>query len=139
MRRSCSTSPRPSWSARPAIERENIEDAIDALERSLGLDPDPRERHASKLALANALGLRVRGDKADNLERAIALVDEVVSYREQHETAERQAAAHNSRGVLYGRRIRGGRADNIEQAIMSDRRALDIYTRRVTRPTAPDR
>lgn len=110
---------------------ENIEQAIEALERSLALGPDAREEHAAKLALANALGLRVRGEKAENLDSAIALVDEVVAYREQHETAERQAAAHNSRGVLYGRRIRGARAENIEQAIISDRRALDVYTAEV--------
>jgi len=58
----------------------------------------------------------------------VALVDEVVAYRERHETAARQAAAHNSRGIIYARRIRGGRADNIEQAVASYRRALRVYT-----------
>lgn len=106
----------------------NVEAAIDALEQALALETGPHERHAAKLALANALALRVSGVKAENLERAVALVDEVVGYRERHETPERQAAAHNSRGIIYARRIRGGRADNLEDAISSYRRALDVYT-----------
>lgn len=113
---------------RPGAQRgENIDRAITACEEAMQLGLGEREHHTAKLITANALGLRTEGVKAENLERAIALAEEVLTYREAHESRERQAAAHNSRGVLYARRIKGGRADNVEQAIHSYRRALEVY------------
>ena len=106
----------------------NIDAAIAAVEEALPLRADDHELHAAKLILANALGLKLTGVKSQSLERAIALVDEVIAYRLEHESAERQASAYNSRGILYARRIRGGRAENIEQALISYRRALAVYT-----------
>jgi CHAT domain-containing protein len=113
---------------RSAGERAaNVEQAISALETALAAGLDERGRGSARLALANALGLRLTGSKADNLERAIELADAELERRRQQESLERQAAAANSLGILYGRRIRGGRADNLERAIALYRQALAVY------------
>jgi CHAT domain-containing protein len=114
---------------RPGGDRaDDVERAIAAAEESVHLATEPGEEHSAKLVLANALGLRLTGSKADDLERAIELVDDVIRYRTQHEPPERQASAHNSRGILYSRRIRGGRAENLDEAIRSYRLALEVYS-----------
>lgn len=109
------------------LRAENVDDAIDLLERALTLPMEPPIESSVKLALANALGQQLTRDKAEAMERAVDLVNDVVAYREAGATPFRQAAAHNSRGILYAHRIRGSRADNGQQAVLSFRRALDVY------------
>ena len=113
--------------ASPGDRGENIEAAIDAVQEALALGLPERDALAAKLVLANALGQRLTGSRADSLERALALVEEVVAGRDPRADPYRWANAHNSRGILFSRRLLGGRADNIEEAVASFRNALGVY------------
>jgi hypothetical protein len=111
----------------PGDRGESIEAAIDAVQEALALGLPERDALAAKLVLANALGQRLTGSRTDSLERALALVEEVVAGRDPRADPYRWANAHNSRGILFSRRLRGGRADNIEEAVASFRNALGVY------------
>jgi CHAT domain-containing protein len=79
--------------------------------------------------LGNAYWERIRGERADNLERAIA------SYNASLEVYTREAFPYdwamtqNNLGNAYWERIRGERADNLELAIASYNASLEVYTR----------
>ena len=79
--------------------------------------------------LANAYNNRIRGDRAQNLEEAIA------AYRQALEVLTRQAMPVEWATVMmnlanaYYYRIRGDRAQNLEEAIAAYRQALEVLTR----------
>ncbi len=113
---------------RVAGERsKNIEAAITDLKEALELGRTGEDAIAAKLALANAFALRIKGEKAENLEQAVELVEEVLRHRDRARDPFLWANAQNSRGLIFARRVHGGRADNIEQAIHSHRLALEVY------------
>ena len=72
---------------------------------------------------------RICGDRAENLEQAIA------AYRQALEVRTRQALPVDWAAVMmnlanaYSDRIRGDRAENLEQAIAAYRQALEVQTR----------
>ena len=78
--------------------------------------------------LATAYADRIRGDRAQNLEEAIA------AYRQALEVRTRQAMPVEWAQVMmnlanaYAYRIRGDRAQNLEEAIAAYRQALEILT-----------
>ena len=84
------------------------------------LVPDPRTFWAV------AYQDRIRGDRADNLERAIARRQQAL---ETKSTPENGAVIQHNLGLAYVRRIRGDRAVNIERAIEYLRRVLEVRTR----------
>jgi tetratricopeptide (TPR) repeat protein len=80
----------------------------------------------------NHLGIayseRLRGDRGDNLERAIAAYEQALTvYKPDHVSSD-WAAIHNNLGTAYKNRLRGDRADNLERAIAAYERALTVYT-----------
>ncbi|MBK6433159.1 MAG: tetratricopeptide repeat protein, partial [Anaerolineae bacterium] len=81
----------------------------------------PVEWATVMMNLANAYKNRIRGDRAENLEQAIA------AYRQALEVMTRQAMPVEWATVMmnlanaYSDRIRGDRAENLEQAIAAYR------------------
>lgn len=72
---------------------------------------------------------RIRGERADNLERAIDAVTQALQVRTCDAHPADWAATQNNLANAYLHRIRGERADNLERAIMSYKKALHVYTR----------
>ena len=75
------------------------------------------------------LTLTETGDKADNLEQAIAAYLEALSVYTRTAFPQDWAMTQNNLGIAYSDRIRGDKADNLEQAIAAYREALSVYTR----------
>ncbi|MEC4851959.1 MAG: tetratricopeptide repeat protein, partial [Jaaginema sp. PMC 1079.18] len=69
------------------------------------------------------------GQRALNLEIAIAIYNIALDFFPQTTSATAWAAIQNSLGLVYGERITGDRADNIEKAISAYEAALQVYTR----------
>jgi tetratricopeptide (TPR) repeat protein len=92
-----------------------------------------REPGSEKLAqtqnnLANAYYSRIRGEKAENIESAIASYTAALEVRTREAFPEQWATTQNNLAIAYSDRIRGERADNIETAIKFYTAALDVYT-----------
>ena len=79
--------------------------------------------------LATAYGERIRGEKADNIEIAIAYFTAALSVYTRDAFPEDWAMTQNNLGVAYRNRIRGDKAENIELAIAYFTAALTVYTR----------
>ncbi|MGL4503162.1 MAG: CHAT domain-containing protein, partial [Planktothrix sp.] len=71
----------------------------------------------------------IRGDKADNLEQAIASYTMVLQVRNSQNFPEDWAGTQHNIAVAYSDRIRGEKADNLEQSIASSTAILEVYTR----------
>jgi tetratricopeptide (TPR) repeat protein len=82
----------------------------------------------TKHCLATVYLLRIRGEKADNLEIAIYTYQLVLDFYNRETFPEKWATTQNDLGVAYERRIRGEKIDNIEQAILAYNLALEIRT-----------
>ncbi|MBS9769996.1 MAG: CHAT domain-containing protein, partial [Trichodesmium erythraeum GBRTRLIN201] len=79
--------------------------------------------------LGNAYSDRIRGDKAENIEAAIAAYQQALLVRTQTDFPMDWAGTQNNLGIAYSDRIRGDKAENIEAAISCYDAAL-----RVTKP-----
>ena len=79
--------------------------------------------------LGNAYWDRIRGDKADNLEKAIAAYNEALEVYTRTDFPVDWARTQNNLGTAYSDRIRGDKADNLENAIAAYNEALEVYTR----------
>ncbi|RFP60973.1 MAG: CHAT domain-containing protein, partial [Limnothrix sp. CACIAM 69d] len=79
--------------------------------------------------LANAYRDRIRGERADNLEMAIAAYERALEVYTREAFPEDWAMTQNNLAAAYRNRIRGERADNLEMAITACERALEVYTR----------
>ncbi|NEQ41251.1 MAG: CHAT domain-containing protein, partial [Okeania sp. SIO3I5] len=71
---------------------------------------------------------RIRGDKAENIESAIAAYQQALLVRTQTDFPIDWAATQNILGIAYWDRIRGDKAENIESAIAAFQQALLVYT-----------
>ena len=78
---------------------------------------------------AIAYAERIRGDRADNLETAIAGYDAALKVRTREAMPLEWAQAQMNRALAYADRIQGDRADNLETAIAGYDAALEIRTR----------
>ena len=78
--------------------------------------------------LANAYYARIRGDKEDNIERAIHSYKQALTVRTQTAIPIECARTMNNLANAYYARIRGDKEDNIEQAIHSYQFSLTIFT-----------
>jgi tetratricopeptide (TPR) repeat protein len=92
-----------------------------------------REENTEKWALTqNNLGLaycdRIKGDKADNIELAIAAYTHALQVRTPDAFPQDWAMTQNNLGNVYSYRIKGDKADNIELAIAACNQALQVYT-----------
>ena len=79
--------------------------------------------------LGNAYCDSIRGERADNIELAIASFELALQVYTRDAFPEDWAMTQNNLGAAYSHRIRGERADNIELAIASYELALQVYTR----------
>ena len=76
--------------------------------------------------LGNAYGSRIRGNRADNLEEAIACHMRNLEVRTKDACPINWATTQNNLGNAFRKRIRGNRADNLEEAIKCYTCALEV-------------
>jgi CHAT domain-containing protein len=79
--------------------------------------------------LAAAYSNRIKGDRADNIENAIAAYTAALTVRTPEALPIDWAATQNNLANAYTKRIKGDRVDNIENAIAASTAALNVYTR----------
>jgi len=80
-------------------------------------------------SLANAFANRIRGERADNLEKAIAAYEAALMVFTREALPREWATTQNSLANAFVNRIRGERADNLEKAIAAYEAALMVFTR----------
>ena len=71
---------------------------------------------------------RLRGDRAANLERAIACFEAALQVRTQADTPQGWGMTQNNLGNAYHSRLRGDRGENLERAITCYEVALTVHT-----------
>ncbi|NCS17692.1 MAG: CHAT domain-containing protein, partial [Microcystis aeruginosa G13-12] len=91
-------------------------------------DSFPYEWARSQNSLGLAYSDRIRGERADNLELAIAACNLSLEVRTREGFPEQWAGTQNNLGNAYNNRIRGERADNLELAIAAYNLSLEVYT-----------
>ncbi|AMW29428.1 CHAT domain-containing protein [Limnospira platensis] len=79
--------------------------------------------------LGSAYRQRIRGERAENLEKAIAYYEAALEVRTRSDYPEDWATTQNGLGIAYSDRIRGERAENLEKAIAYYEAALEVRTR----------
>jgi CHAT domain-containing protein/type II secretory pathway pseudopilin PulG len=79
--------------------------------------------------LALAYINRIRGERAENLEQAIALFQHALQVYTREQFPVHWALTVNNLALAYSNRICGERAENLEQAIALFQQALQVYTR----------
>ncbi|NEO31989.1 MAG: CHAT domain-containing protein, partial [Symploca sp. SIO3C6] len=89
----------------------------------------PQEWAMTQNNLATAYSDRIRGDKADNLESAIAFYQAALQVRTREAFPQEWAMTQNNLATAYSDRIRGDKADNLESAIAFYQAALQVRTR----------
>ena len=108
----------------------NLEIAITGYQILLkNLEPGSENWAATQNNLANAYSDRIRGEKAENIELAIASFTAALSVYTRDAFPEHWAMTQNNLAAAYSYRIRGDKAQNIEVAIASYTAALTVLTR----------
>ncbi len=82
----------------------------------------------TRLNLALAYSDRIRGDKAENLEKAIAICRKLFKVFSFDIFPQEWAATKNRLAIAYCKRIRGDKAENLEKAITYYQEALKVRT-----------
>ena len=116
---------------------DNVERAMAALEAALTVyrrETSPRTCGTcgwagSQYRLGYAYTLRVKGDRADSMERAIAAFEAALSVWQRETLPLEWAEVHHHLGIAYAKRIRGDRSANYERASASFQAALEVRTR----------
>ncbi len=88
----------------------------------------PYEWARTQNNLGNAYLYRIREERADNLELAIAAHNLSLEIYTRDSFPEDWAGTQNNLGLAYRDRIRGKRADNLELAITAYNQSLEVYT-----------
>ncbi|WP_139295231.1 tetratricopeptide repeat protein, partial [Planktothrix tepida] len=70
----------------------------------------------------------IKGEKAQNIEQAIAAYQSALEIRTREAFPEDWAMIQNNLANAYSNRIKGEKAQNIEQAIAAYQSALEIRT-----------
>ena len=81
-----------------------------------------------QINLGNAYSNRIKGDKADNLELAIAACNQALLVFTPEAFPKDWAITQINLGVAYYDRIKGDKADNIEFAIAASTNALQVFS-----------
>jgi tetratricopeptide (TPR) repeat protein len=89
----------------------------------------PQDWATTQNNLGTAYQDRIRGDRADNLEKAIAAHEAALTIRTREALPQDWALTQNNLGVAYSNRTRGDRAGNLEKAIAAFEAALTVRTR----------
>ncbi|NJM77176.1 MAG: tetratricopeptide repeat protein [Acaryochloridaceae cyanobacterium RU_4_10] len=79
--------------------------------------------------LGSAYSNRLRGERAENLEKAITAYELALQVYTRGAFPEDWAMAQNNLGIALRHRIRGEQAENLERAIATKELALQVYTR----------
>ena len=79
--------------------------------------------------IANNYAQRIRGDRGDNLEKAIAAYQAALTVFTREAMPDEWARSQYSLGHTYQNRIRGNQSDNLEKAIAAHLAALTVFTR----------
>ncbi len=79
--------------------------------------------------LGSAYSNRIRGERAENVERAIGYYEAALKVYTRSDYPEDWATTQNGLGIAYSDRIRGERVENLERAIGYYEAALEVYTR----------
>jgi tetratricopeptide (TPR) repeat protein len=79
----------------------------------------------NKLGIAYAA--RRRGDRAQNVENAIAAYEAALEVTQRRKLLLDGAMIQNNLGAAYRKRIRGEKADNVERAISAYEAALEVF------------
>ena len=107
----------------------NLEIAITGYQIVLNNREPGNEQFArTQNNLANAYSNRIRGEKAENIDRAIASYTAALTVYKPEAFPEKWAGTQNNLATAYSDRIRGEKAENIEQAIASYTAALTVRT-----------
>ncbi len=84
-------------------------------------------------AVQNKLGIayaaRRRGNRAENLEKAIAAYEAAIEVAEKRGLLLDRAMAQNNLGAAYRKRARGDQAENLDRAIAAYESALEVLNR----------
>jgi CHAT domain-containing protein len=108
----------------------NLEIAITGFQILLNNSEPGSEKWAgTQNNLAKAYTYRIRGEKAENIEMAIASYTAALEVRTRDAFPQDWARMQNNLATAYGNRIRGEKAENIESAIASCTAALSVRTR----------
>ncbi|MBD2451427.1 CHAT domain-containing protein [Nostoc sp. FACHB-152] len=118
---------------------ENAELAIQAGEAAMRVftrDQDPEQwaqvQNNLGIVYRDACGgqsQRILGDKAENLEKAIACYQNALSIRTREDFPELWAQTQMNLASAYRHRLRGDAAENVEMAIAANQSALQVYTK----------
>jgi CHAT domain-containing protein len=108
----------------------NLEIAITGYQILLNnSEPGSKKWARTQKNLAKAYSDRIRGEKAQNIEVAIASCTAALTVYTRDAFPEDWALTQNNLGVAYSHRITGEKAENIELAIASYTAALTVFTR----------
>lgn len=118
-------SPLPAALGNPAILAG---DQRDGMEAGAMIIVEPGRWANSYHNLANAYRLRIRGDRAENIERAIAANEMSLQLWKRETFPERWAWAQSELGEGLMLRVKGDRAANVDRAIERFRAALEVRT-----------
>ncbi|MCC3457761.1 CHAT domain-containing tetratricopeptide repeat protein [Microcoleus sp. PH2017_08_TRC_O_A] len=107
----------------------NIEIAITGFQIVLNnREPGSENSAGTQNNLAIAYKNRIKGSRAENLERAIAFYDSALTVYTLEDFPEKWATTQNNLALAYSGRIKGSRADNLERAIAFYNAALTVCT-----------
>ena len=84
---------------------------------------------ALQVELGNDLAQSPTGDRAENVEAAIAAYRQALEVYTRQAYPEQWASTQHNLGAAYHERIRGERAENVEAAIAAFQQALEVFTR----------
>jgi CHAT domain-containing protein/tetratricopeptide (TPR) repeat protein len=110
---------------------DNIEQALASYIRARDalVDKAPFFWAQAQHNLGRAYDVRIRGDRADNVELAIAFCEAALTVRTREAFPTDWAKTVHNLAIAHADRIRGERADNIERAIALYEAALTVRTR----------
>ena len=97
-------------------------------------NPKTRGKYATKLdSFGRFIGDFPRGNRASNLEIAIACFEVLVKFFPRTTSQRRWARQQHLLGFSYSERIRGDRADNLNSAVRLLQAALEVFSREALR------
>jgi CHAT domain-containing protein len=89
----------------------------------------PEERAVTLSLLGFAYLEQMRGDQAENIERAISFLEQALDLQSYKSVPDAWLATMSTLVQAYGRRIRGDRTENVERAIEISGRILAVTSR----------
>ena len=116
---------------------EHLEEALEAYQAALEVWDHPPDAGSSKWAqtlhaMATTFRYRVRGERADNLKRALRLYRKALTVRTEKDHPLEWAETQQNMGNAWLEMPIGSRAKNVEKGIQCYKAALKVRTRQVT-------